>query len=66
MRFGEALEILRNGGRVTRKAWLGRKANMWIQLKDDRLKYRYASGGVSEWTPRRDEDLLGEDWMEVE
>lgn len=68
MNFGEALEALKQGQRVTRTGWNG--AGMWIALQtpDENSKmrrpYLYMSpvgGDLVPWLASQT-DLLAEDW----
>lgn len=71
MEFGEALNDLREGHRVTREGWNGK--DMWValQVPDDHSKmrrpYLYMSpidGDLVPWVASQS-DLLAEDWKVV-
>lgn len=66
--FSEALEYLKDGGRVSRDGWNGR--GMWAQLQypDTNSKmtrpYLYlkaVDGSIGPWLPSQT-DLLADDW----
>ena len=68
MKIGEAIEIMRAGGRVCRHGWNGR--DMWIALQEPdahtkmSLPYVYmrtAQGGTVPWLCSQS-DLLADDW----
>lgn len=72
MTFGEAVEVLRRGGRVTRPGWNGR--GMWIGLRepvpgsDATLPYIFmktADDHVVPWLASQT-DVLALDWRVVE
>lgn len=67
--FGQAIECLKRGGRVTRPGWNGK--GMWLELQrpDEQSKmtepYLYiytAQGGLMPWLASQ-ADVLAEDWM---
>lgn len=71
MGFGEALDVLRAGGWVTRLGWNGR--NMWLALQtpDEHSKmsrpYIYMSTVDRQLVPwvASQTDLLADDWEET-
>lgn len=71
MNFGQAIEALKRGDRVTRSGWNGK--NMWLALqRPDQhskmsLPYIYMStvtGDLVPWLASQT-DVLAEDWMVV-
>jgi hypothetical protein len=71
MNFGEALEELKTGERVSRTSWNGK--DMWIRLQvpDEHSKmkrpYIYMSpvdGDLVPWVASQS-DLLAEDWFKI-
>ncbi len=69
--FGYALDLLKNGKRVTRPGWNGK--GMWLELQvpDEHSKmglpYIYMStvdGTLVPWLASQT-DMLAEDWMEL-
>lgn len=71
MNFGDALEVLKRGGRVARDGWNGR--GMWIalQVPDAHSKMglpylymRTVAGPLVPWLASQT-DMLAEDWREV-
>ena len=80
MNFGEALEALKNGKKVSRMGWNGRGIYLELQRPDEHSKmtlpYIYivtnglvtdnphAPKGVVPWLASQT-DMLAEDWVEV-
>lgn len=70
MNFGEALQLLKDGGRVERSGWNGR--GMWLTLQRPdahskmNLPYIYMSTVTGELVPwlASQTDVLAEDWSE--
>ena len=71
MNFGQALEQLKAGGRVSRSGWNGK--GMWIQLQvpdpDSKMSLPYiymktADDNLVPWLASQT-DVLGEDWGAV-
>lgn len=75
--FGEALEHLKNGGRVARDSWPGwGRGSMWIRLVEPEgisefdygmknrpyLELKQADDTLIPWVATQ-EDLLAEDWV---
>ena len=67
--FGEALRVLRQGGRVCRRGWNGRGMYVELQTVDAHSKmtipylYLYtATGGLVPWSASQT-DLLCLDWV---
>lgn len=72
MHFGEALEHLKSGNKVTRPGWNGK--GMWLKLQEPdenskmTLPYIYMStvtGDLVPWLASQT-DILAEDWMRAE
>jgi len=70
--FGEAVEWLKNGGKVTRKGWNGKGMYLEMQIPDEHSKmtlpYIYmktAQGDLVPWLASQT-DVLSEDWERVE
>ena len=66
--FGEALKVLRQGGRVERKGWNGRGMYVELQRVDEHskmtLSYLYmktVTGDLVPWLASQS-DLLANDW----
>ena len=71
MKIGEAVEVMRNGGRVTREGWNGQGQFLAMQRPDEHSKmtlpYIYistVSGDRVPWLCSQT-DLLAGDWVEV-
>ena len=69
MNFGEALEVLKAGGRVTREGWNGKGMYVELQTPDDNSKMRRpylfmrpVDGGLVPWVASQS-DLLADDWL---
>lgn len=71
MNFGQALDVLKTGGRVARTGWNGK--GMWLSLQRPdagskmTLPYIYmktADGMIVPWLASQT-DVLSEDWSEV-
>ena len=69
MKFGEAIEIIKQGGHVARDGWNGR--NMFLYLLDDAPQFEPC---IVMFTAQRKHqpgwlasqaDMLSEDWAEV-
>lgn len=64
MTFGDAIEALKVGHRVSRTGWIENK--VWIELRDCHGDAPYFlavyDGEVSMW-PAPHDDLLAEDWF---
>jgi hypothetical protein len=76
MTFGEALKVLRRGGKVARCGWNGVQAgkSMWLKLQkptsDSKMTLPYiylktADGNRVPWLASQT-DLLSDDWVIVE
>ena len=73
MDFGEALAVLRRGGRVTRQSWQdGWKLRLdlpgempYSRMTDPYVSMRTAEGGKVPWVPTQ-ADMLSMDWVEVQ
>lgn len=76
--FGGALNVLREGGAVSREGWNAGGQSVVLQMPDDHslisLPYLYLRTGPDNrsapnrrvpWAPSQT-DLLAEDWIEVE
>jgi len=68
MDFGEALRALRDGQRVTRDGWNGRRMWLALQLPDEHSKMRRpyiymrpVDGDLVPWVASQS-DLLADDW----
>lgn len=71
MDFGEALQHLREGGRVAREGWNGKGMYVKLQEPDEHSKMRRAylylcpvDGELVPWVASQT-DLLAEDWQRV-
>lgn len=71
MNFGEALDIIKTGGRVSRDGWNGKHMWLALQMPDEHSKmtlpYIYMStvtGDLVPWLASQS-DLLAADWKEV-
>lgn len=71
MTFGDALEVLKVGGRVARAGWNGRGMHVQLQRPDSyskmTLPYIYmktVQGDLVPWLASQT-DMLSEDWEEV-
>lgn len=71
MNFGNALDVLRAGGRVSRPGWNGK--NMWLRIQYPEtsskmtLPYIYmktADNNLVPWLASQT-DLLAEDWITI-
>lgn len=80
LNFGEAIEVLKSGGRVSRNGWNG--VGMWLQLQrpDEHSKmthpyiyieypanpehHAYPNGSRIPWLASQS-DMLAEDWFAV-
>lgn len=69
--FGEALKIVKAGGKVARAGWNGEGMHVALQVPDEHSKmghpYLYLSpvdGGLVPWAPSQT-DLLAGDWEEI-
>ncbi len=69
MDFGEALKVLKSGGRVTRKGWNGK--DMWLMLvvpHDTQflpyIQMKTATGHLVPWLASQT-DVLAQDWDTV-
>lgn len=71
MDIGQALEVLRNGGRVTRAGWNGPGQWLALQVPDEHSKmrkpYLYISPVDGEFVPwlASQTDILAADWQAV-
>lgn len=70
--FGQALEILKGGGKVARRGWNGEGMHLELQVPDDdsKMKQSYifinpVGGQLVPWVASQS-DMLGEDWYEVQ
>ena len=69
MNFSEALETLKNGGRVSRSGWNGKGMYLEVQIPDRNSKmgkpYIFIKTVTHELVPwvASHGDLLGEDWF---
>ena len=68
MTFGEAIEALKTGSRVTRAGWNGKNMYLELQVPDKHSKmtlpYIYmktAQGDLVPWLASQT-DMLGDDW----
>ena len=68
MNFGEAIEVLKSGGRVTRPSWNGKGMYLELQIPDERsdmgrpyIYMAHADGVLGPWNATQS-DMLGEDW----
>ncbi len=69
--FGEALQSLKDGGRIARKGWNGK--GMWLELQRPdahskmSLPYIYMKTADSHLVPwlASQTDVLGEDWVRL-
>ena len=59
LKFGEALEYVRQGGRASRVGW--NCDQTWLEIFDDGLVKRNPDGSYRRWEPS-DKDLLAQDW----
>jgi len=66
--FGDAIEIMKNGGRVARKGWNGKGMWLEMQIPDEHSKmtlpYIYmktACGNLVPWLASQT-DILSDDW----
>ena len=71
MDFGEALKVLKRGGKVARKGWNGKNMHLELQVPDAHSKMtlpyifmKTAQGDLVPWLCSQT-DALGEDWQEV-
>lgn len=69
MNFGEALQILKSGGRVARDGWNGRDMYVELQTPDEQSKMRRpylymrpVDGDLVPWVASQS-DILADDWM---
>lgn len=68
MNFGEAIEAMKEGRKVSRKGWNGRGMWLAIQIPDTmskmQLPYIYMSTAQEELVPwlASQSDMLSEDW----
>ncbi len=69
MDFGEALDELKNGGRVARAGWNGKGMYVELQVPDEFSKMRRpylfmrpVDGDLVPWVASQS-DLLAEDWL---
>jgi hypothetical protein len=60
MVFGVALELLKQGVKMTRLSWLN---DSYLELHQDRL--RWSCGGDCFYWHSTDEDILAKDWVLV-
>lgn len=60
MNFGQAMDLLRSGGRVTRLAW-GESAAQLVMQRGELVLRRSDSTAVVLWKPEQ-ADLLANDW----
>lgn len=72
MNFGQAIEVLKQGGAVARAGWNGK--GMWVKLQvpDEHSKMRRpyiymkpVDGDLVPWMASQS-DMLAEDWQTVE
>jgi hypothetical protein len=71
MNFGQAIEVMRAGGRVSRLGWNGPGQWLGLQVPDEHSNmtrpYIYihtVQGDLVPWLASQ-ADMLGEDWHEV-
>lgn len=71
MDFGEALELLKDGEKVTRKGWNGNGMHIELQTPDAYSKMRRpyifmspVDGAFVPWVASQT-DLLAEDWLKL-
>jgi len=69
--FGQALAVLKDGGKVAREGWNGKDQWVMVQFPDGNSKmtepYFYlknAQGGIIPWLPSQG-DTFAEDWIDV-
>ncbi len=71
MNFGEALDLLKQGGRVTRAGWNGPGQYLQLQVPDANSKmtlpYIYICTVQADLVPwlASQSDMLAEDWQEI-
>lgn len=72
MNFGQALDVLRQGGRVARTGWNGKDMWLALQVPDEHSKMRRpyiymkpVDGDLVPWVASQT-DLLADDWENVE
>jgi hypothetical protein len=72
MNFGDAIAVLKGGGKVARRGWNGPGQWLALQVPDEHSKmkrpYIYISpvgGGLVPWLASQS-DMLAEDWETVE
>lgn len=72
MTIGEAVEVMKAGGRVARAGWNGKNMFLALQEPDNNSKMtepyvymRTAQGGLIPWLCSQ-ADLLANDWIEVQ
>lgn len=71
LNFGEAIAVLKTGGRVCREGWNGKGMYLELQVPDEHSKmmhpYIYISpvdGKLVPWVASQS-DMLAEDWMRI-
>lgn len=71
MNFSQALELIKEGKKVSREGWNGKEMYLELQVPDEHSKmkrpYIYIVPGeewVVPWVASQ-ADLLGEDWQEI-
>ena len=69
--FGQALEILKGGGKVARRGWNGAGMHLGLQVPDDNSQNKQSyifiipvDGNRVPWVASQT-DMLAEDWYEV-
>ena len=72
MDFGEALRVLKAGGRVHRPSWNGKGMYVELQIPDQHSKMRrpylymsHADGALGPWNATQS-DMLTEDWVRLD
>ena len=73
MNFGQALDVLRNSGKVSREGWNGRGMWLALQVPDANSKmtlpyiYMRTSGEVGHLVPwlASQTDILSDDWTTI-
>ena len=76
MNFGQAIELLKQGGRITRPGWNGKGMYLWLErweaFRDHRPNFapciimQTAQGARQPGWLASQADMLAEDWMEAE